>query len=683
MRQDYYNPKTGNPVYFDPKTGQQVDTSIPETGPLPTLIPSHETKLSPVEEFNKTHSAPIAGRGIGTERPIGQGPESIISPLTEPLSTIPSDLAHSITSSDLMSGDDPRARFGRGAINFIGDALSNVTSPAGIATLGGSALEKAGLSTAGNMLMRGGSVPFVAHGTEQMVNPESSISERLMGGLEAAGGMFGMRHEVNPVEELTNRLRKNTVIPPSTESFNPEEMMSGPGINGEVSPNTVTSKPVFPGQIESPTTWQSIRAKIQSNEPPVIPLNVDPIIPPEFQNTPKPHWTESRAANWYKQASGAFKTLLSTIDLSAPRQSSGFMFHPEYWKNFGTLLKNGWKGTEALDILKQTIKEDPSGLFQQNIKLNNGKMTSIAEQAGLDLSKHSVNERFVNKWMEKGRFNPIGMSSRSFEAYTLKMRADMFKKFYKQFEAEGLNNPESNKTIARAVNTNTGTSGIGDLERSKSAMFALNEGLFAPRFNLSRIKTYTQVLDPRNYQNVPKSFRLEALKSLLGVVSTGVAMGQLAKFGGAEVVTDPSSSDFLKIKIGNTRIDPFRGLQQYPVAVMKTMIPQMFGGGYSTSPITGRTSDLSNPKFGGQSRLSVLEKFAQNKAAPIPAMIMDWMSGTQYDGTPYSLKQSLAEHITPIVIQDLMDLYKEDPSLIPPLLLPIIFGQVNLQTYGR
>src|SRR5690606_5714979 len=98
----------------------------------------------------------------------------------------------------------------------------------------------------------------------------------------------------------------------------------------------------------------------------------------------------------------------------------------------------------------------------------------------------------------------------------------------------------------------------------------LNTTLFSPRLIASRLK----LLNPAYYVMANPVVRKEALKSLFAIAAVGNTIGQLAKMAGGTVENDPNSSDFGKVKIGNTRIDPYAGFQQYIVAANRLLRPE-------------------------------------------------------------------------------------------------------------
>lgn len=403
-----------------------------------------------------------------------------------------------------------------------------------------------------------------------------------------------------------------------------------------------------------------------------------PTPPPNLPITTSMGRSTPAVENAYQKVSGVIRSVLTSYDLSALRQGKGLITHPEYWTNIKSLFQS-WGSQKGLDSIHQAIVQDPSGYFTPSLARNaSGRsqrvVPSLAEAAGLDLTPGSVNERWGSKFA--ANIPGVAASQRAFEGYILKLRADVFKKLYGEAEGLGRGNPVVAKEIANIVNRATGAGGLGGFEKSRVGMKVLNEMFFAPRYNASRVQMYTQVLNPKLYTSMDPITRREALRSLFGVVGTGLLLGELGKFAGAEVSNDPTSSDFRKMRFGDTRIDNFAGLQQYGVATARLL------SGESTSSTSGRTFDLTNPKFGGQNRLDVMENFIESKAAPIPSFIMGWMRGKEFDGQPFQAKLALAQRIAPIVTQDLYALYQENPALIPAFLIPIIFGE-GVQTYGR
>jgi len=102
---------------------------------------------------------------------------------------------------------------------------------------------------------------------------------------------------------------------------------------------------------------------------------------------------------------------------------------------------------------------------------------------------------------------------------------------------------------------------------------------------------------------------------------------------------DPRSSDFMKLKIGDTRIDPMAGLSQ-----TVTLIGQLTTG--QKKGLRGDIQDLygEKKKFGDPDLWDVTTGFLRKKLAPIPGAIVDLRVGENVIGekeTPLSVTTDL------------------------------------------
>jgi hypothetical protein len=163
----------------------------------------------------------------------------------------------------------------------------------------------------------------------------------------------------------------------------------------------------------------------------------------------------------------------------------------------------------------------------------------------------------------------VHRSNRAYVAFLNQLRADTFESMIKNakvFGVDGATNVPQARSIANFINLATGRGSLGQLEQAGKL---LNYGLFAPRLIASRL----QILNPHYYWAADKFVRKEALKSLFAMFAVGNTILQLGEMAGGEVSNDPSNSDFRKLKIGDTRIDPWGGYQQYFTALNRLFNP--------------------------------------------------------------------------------------------------------------
>ena len=181
-------------------------------------------------------------------------------------------------------------------------------------------------------------------------------------------------------------------------------------------------------------------------------------------------------------------------------------------------------------------------------------------------------------------------------------------------------------------------------------------------------------LNPKYYVTASPFVRKEALKSLFTVSALATTTLTLAKLGGADVGLDPRSADFLKIKVrGKVRVDILGGFQQYLRAAA-----QIVSGEYISS-VTGKKITLGEG-YRPLTRWEIGEKFLASKFAPALSFAKVMLGPKEIGGKKVKVTEEVAKRFTPMVIQDIYDLAREDPDLLPLGLLGT-FG-VGLQTYG-
>ena len=149
-------------------------------------------------------------------------------------------------------------------------------------------------------------------------------------------------------------------------------------------------------------------------------------------------------------------------------------------------------------------------------------------------------------------------------------------------------------------------------------------------------------------------------------------VGALASLAWAKVSTNSNSSDFSKIKIGDTRIDLAGGFQQYIVAASRLM------SGKYVSSTSGKESTLGEG-YKPTTRYDIALRTLENKEAPVASFITALLKQQDPLGEKIDLKKEIVSRFTPMILQDMIELYKEDPSLLPLAAVGALGGGV--QTY--
>lgn len=372
------------------------------------------------------------------------------------------------------------------------------------------------------------------------------------------------------------------------------------------------------------------------------------------------------------------RALMSSLDFSAPLRQGLFgvtkqlFSHPgDLGRQFSIMFK--FSGSQKLfDRWFADLKEAPD--------------YEIMKKSGLPISDPhdpkltAKEEAFMSNYAEKiplGVGKAIKASERAYVGFLNKMRVDIFRRGVDGFAANGKtfdNSPELYKAWGDYVGAATGRGKMPEILEKSSPI--LSAAFFSPRLIASRLNLLTNWANPGFYAKVPKEIRIQYFKDMAKFIGTGVLVLGLAKAAGAEVETDPRSSDFGKIKVGNTRWDIWGGFQQY-VRLAAQLIT-----GEKKSTTNDSISELNDPNNSrSKTRADVLFQFARGKLSPLPAEVVDLMAGKDVTGKPADFSSELMKNM-PLVLGDIMDAYK-DKGVQGALGvgIPSMFG-VGVQTYG-
>jgi hypothetical protein len=282
-------------------------------------------------------------------------------------------------------------------------------------------------------------------------------------------------------------------------------------------------------------------------------------------------------------------------------------------------------------------------------------------------------EAFMSSLAEKipGFGRLVRATGRTYTGFLNRMRADVFDQLYYSAKAMGkdVDDQAFLRSLGDFINNGTGRGSLGKFEGSANA---LSQGLFSAR----KLVASAQMINPIWYIKADPFVRKEALKTMVAFVGGGMTIVTLADLMGAEVGKDPTSADFGKIKIGNTRFNVFGTYQQLAVLLARLW------KGYATSSTTGRKmmlGDESTPY--APTRLDLLTRFFESKEHPTLSLILSAMRGTNQIGQPFDLAPETLNRFIPMVLADGYDLYKEHGPVGLLGLMPAILG-IPTQTYG-
>jgi soluble lytic murein transglycosylase len=357
------------------------------------------------------------------------------------------------------------------------------------------------------------------------------------------------------------------------------------------------------------------------------------------------------------------RSIMASYDLSAPLRQGVFLVgRKEFYSAFATMFKQ-FGSKKAFDAVQDEIRSRPTYKLMRRAGL---------ELTGADQFLEHREEAFMSEYAEgiplvgKG----IKMSNQAYTGFLNKLRADVFDSLVKESRKAGVDfgdDPKALKDIARFINAATGRGSLGKLNQAAPLLTSV---LFSPRLMASRI----QMLNPVFYMKLSPVVRKEAIKSLLTFSGMALTVLGLAKAGGAEVEDDPRSTDFAKIKIGDTRFDILGGFQQY-IRLGAQLITNE-----TKSTKTGEIKELGGDGFKPTTRLDVAERFLANKQSPVMAFVTDLLRGKDQQGAPITVSSQLSKNFIPLAVQDTIDAFNEYGSKGLLAGIPAMFG-VGVQTY--
>jgi len=359
------------------------------------------------------------------------------------------------------------------------------------------------------------------------------------------------------------------------------------------------------------------------------------------------------------------KAMQASVDLSAPlRQGLPLIHKKEYWRAFVEMFK--YAGSEeTFQIAMKAIEERPNYMLGRESGLALTDLTDLTTREEAFLSRHI------------SKVPVFAGSERAYTGFLNKLRADTFDSLIANAQKANLDVQKLAPEIARFVNTATGRGSLGRFDKIAPE---LNTLLFSPRLIASRLT----ILNPAYYVKASPFVRKEAIKSLFAIAGAGATITGLSELAGGSIGLNPLSADFGKSKFGNTRVDPYGGFQQYIVAANRF--------------VQGKT-DSGAQGIMAPTRWSIAENFGTNKLSPAASLVYDILTskpkkpgGEKYTryGQPLNVPIEIGKRFTPMFMQDLYDLYKDDPNIFsaPP---EVIFGKgamaagaglgLGLQTY--
>lgn len=360
------------------------------------------------------------------------------------------------------------------------------------------------------------------------------------------------------------------------------------------------------------------------------------------------------------EAVNLVRSIKTSMDLSAVLRQGAFI-----------VLGHPVRGLKAMPDMFRALKSE-KGQFAADLALKQRPNYGLYEKSKLYLSEHGqklsqMEEAYMSRWVDK--VPGVAASQRAYTMYLNRLRADSFDKMVATLSKDAKNpTKEELDSIANYINVATGRGKIGTKE---SLSVGMNTILFAPRYVASRFQLLAgQPL----YGGTAATRKMIAGEYARFLTGLGVVYG-LGSMAGGKIETDPRSSDFGKIRFGNTRIDPLAGLSQ------STVLAGRLTSG-ETKTTTGKVQKIRGEKipYGGSDSADVIARFLRSKLAPVPAIGVDVATGKNYVGEPIDAKYA-AKQVVPLAFGDIYDTMKERGVAAGTALALLSMFGMGIQTY--
>lgn len=365
--------------------------------------------------------------------------------------------------------------------------------------------------------------------------------------------------------------------------------------------------------------------------------------------------------------SGVFRAMQATLDLSA-------VFRQGFIKTVGGLVSRRPQQVPQMiwEMLKQTVNEKKYNRWLYDLQEN--PYYDVIKESGLyisDVKNPKITAR--EEALQSNLVNKVPLlniltrgSERAYSSFLNMQRVDTFLKAARAMEAQQKTietHPDDYKELARYVNAATGRGDLGAIESWNDFLSAT---LFSPRFLASRVRLLTNLANPFWWKDTPMNVKVMYVKDIAKIGIALTAVVGLAQLAGYEVEKDPRSSDFMKLRDGDTRVDLLAGLGQFVV--------------FATRFILGETKD----KYGEvteANRGEIFKRFIRSKLAPVWAIATSLAVGEDFQGDEYTLSNVPREFI-PLSLRDVFDNWGNDDELKRSLkFLPMTILGLGVATY--
>ena len=369
------------------------------------------------------------------------------------------------------------------------------------------------------------------------------------------------------------------------------------------------------------------------------------------------------------------KSLMASMDFSAPLRQGAILSsrHPLLAaKTFKNMFKH-WASEEyATNWHSELVRSDGY------IRAKKSNLFISEPMARLVAAEERFSSNIAEKIPVWGR--GVKASNRAYSGFLNELRMEVFNQHYEALQRNGFKGKQMQKELDAMAYLINNFTGRGSLGKAEIAAPLANSFFFAPRFVASRFNTlynslfgYTIPRAKGGGRLITPRARIEAYKAVGSYITAGMSVIAMAKAAGADVEIDPRSSDFGKIKIGDTRYDIWAGHQQIVVLLSKIAMQA------SKSPRTGKVTEFGENDNAAYTTL----RFLRTKLSPPVGALVSAGMKKNVDGTPFTAQGAAWDMITPLIFSDMKSMYEEEGAVgVLRSAVPATFG-VGVNTFEK
>lgn len=379
----------------------------------------------------------------------------------------------------------------------------------------------------------------------------------------------------------------------------------------------------------------------------------------------------------------AARNIITAYDFSAVFRQGGFVVvgHPVRAMKALIPMFDSFLSDQRQASIEKAIQERPNAPLYRKAGLflaptdGTYKLGAREESMQTNIFDKVPGGNKIKRFLTSG----VRASNRAYATFLNVLRADSFDIMAAALSKDGDVTLDEAKVVANFVNVATGRGSLGKFERAAEG---LNVAFFAPRYVASRFQlaggAFTTIGKATFGKNkrVQRKIAVEYARYLIGMAAV-YALAALT-LDDEDFEWDPRSSDFGKIRIGNTRLDPLSGMSQVTVLVSRLV------SGEVKSATSGQIRPIRGEDvgFGKSTTADIIGQFLRYKLSPMFGTTLNILTQETAVHEPFGIEDLPKDLLIPIALREIFEtMTAQGMSRGTALSMLAIFG-MGIQTYG-